>query len=394
MNARPLFSTGSARGGTGLVTRMLSISPEAEIALDPFLALFKAFRQTLLPNSDPAAPFQDYYFTQEKIKSLDQILAASANLEMDPALRPALIESLKRRAALSSGDLVAVMDQLQGETFSEWLLSGLDLIQKTRKKFQARWIGIHENWAIEFLPMLARGFSQAQFLIILRDPRAVIASNLAAADPLLRGHLVSYARSLRKLMALTFYYQTLPVFKGRLFVIRHEDLIQEPESWCRRLCNFLEIPFTMEMLDTEKYVEPATGGVYNGFSSFEPQARGFSPHRAERWREKLSPEAVDLIDFVCGPEMLLFGYSSVRIASEFLGDAALLQTMEADGQGPKAWRCDFGTLPEDFGYEMFRRLLLQAKNLEFPEETIRLSFLFRDVYAKLIGIGQTGGAAT
>ena len=42
-----IFSAGTARGGTGLLTRMLSVNPKVEIALDPYLTIFRELRNCI-----------------------------------------------------------------------------------------------------------------------------------------------------------------------------------------------------------------------------------------------------------------------------------------------------------------------------------------------------------
>lgn len=42
--SRLLFSTGSARGGTNLVTKAISVREGALVTCDPMLAMFKSLR--------------------------------------------------------------------------------------------------------------------------------------------------------------------------------------------------------------------------------------------------------------------------------------------------------------------------------------------------------------
>ena len=388
-----IFSTGTARGGTGLLTRMLSVHPKAEIALDPYLQLYRSLRTAIVNDQasedvrglyDPASPFQDYYFRPEQLKMLDLIQKASIDIPFDESERLSLTESLKKRAVLSSGDLVEAMDQLKGDNYLDLFLSGIDLIKNTRKKTDADWIGIHENWTVEFLQPLALAFSEAKFIIILRDPRAVTTSNMKVANEADKGHILSYARCIRKLMAFAIYYETLPIFKNRLRIVRYEDLILSPEENCKDLCTWLEIDYRPDMLDTDNYVEPSTGEVYNGFSSYESQASGFSENRINRWRSHFSDGATNLIDFVCGPEMKYFGYSFGKDNSNQISMQDILKTLIEDNEGSKSWRVDFENPQLDYGFELFRQALLQEHPDNVSEELIRTSFLFREVYENLV----------
>lgn len=399
-----IFSTGSARGGTGLVTRMLSVSPVVEIALDPCVDLFRSFRSAVVRQCSSEklkqsyvsnAPLDDYYFSATDVKLLDMIQDADFSFPFCCDEWPSLLEFLKKRAVLSSADLVPVMAEIQGKTYKAMVENCLTLIQKRKHAQRLHWTGIHENWTVEFLPALARTFPYAKFFIILRDPRAVVSSNLKVSDASKRGHALSYARCLRKLMACAIHYQSLPLFQGRLYVVRHEDVLTSPEKTCRELCRFLEIDFIDDMLDTNKYIEPSTGGVYNGFSSFETQASGISTHRIDRWRQHLSEAQVALVDFVCGPEMKCFGYQPHHdFEKESLRKLALCALTD-DLRGEKSWRVDYGSIQEDFGFELFRYALL-SYGIGFNDAlTIRQSFLFESVFRELCHkISETSTTST
>lgn len=375
------------------MTRMLSVSPLVDIALDPFLPLFRSYRSAIIRHhgsekmrqtcNNPDAPFADYYFSQEQLDVLDAIQNAPLDVPFQRQERPALLDLLRQRARLSSGDLVPLMDSLVGDTYRDFFLNGLRLIQKTRKGAKTQWVGLHENWTVEFLLPLANAFPEGRFLIILRDPRAVIASNLHVSNSSERGHIASYARCIRKQMACALYYQTLPVFRNRLVLLRYEDLIRDPEGKCKELCRFLEIPFHPDMLDTHKYVDPATGETYNGYSSFEPVAHGFKEHRIGRWRQHLPNDQVRLIDFICGFEMEFFGYEPLDHSESAPLDPGILSALIKDGQEPKSWRTDFGLPEKDYGFEFLRRGLLLSPDFMFEEPLVRKAFLYKEVYSAL-----------
>jgi hypothetical protein len=385
MSEQLLFSTGTARGGTGLVTRMLSVSQKAEIALDPYMELFKVLRKSILlasdfdtKNYDFSKPFSDYYFSGEKFDELRCILNTdlSVQCEVDPTTK----ERIKRRITLSSGDLLSSVDELIGTTGQEVFQSALDIIYKVRNK-DLSCLGWHENWIVEFFPALARSFESAKFLIVLRDPRAVINSSLNVSDPSLRGQVLSYSRSLRKTYALSFLLQQQDLFKDRLRVVRFEDVVSEPEKKCRELCEFLDIEFLDDMLETDAFIEPSTGGVYNGFSSFEERARGFSPERVNRWRTTLDQQVAKLVEYLIAPEMTLWNYD-LEHASDVNEHDVFLELMR-DVENSCSWRVDFCDLQKDFGYEQFRNMLrtLPAGSVtSLDRAVIDKSFLDKAIY--------------
>jgi hypothetical protein len=389
--AKYLFGAGTARGGTGLATRMLSVSPTVEIALDPYLALYKSLRSaavgkhgsdTLKSNFRGEVPIQDYYFSDTQLQVLDAIWASDLSLPFQANERVSLIEMMKKRSVLSSGDLSPVMSKLDGATYLDWFTNAMNLIIETRKKPNLSWVGLHENWTIEFFVPLAKSFPDAKFMIVLRDPRAVIASNMKVTDLALKGHILSYARSLRKLLALTLHYQKHPLFKNRLAVARFEDLVVEPEKHCKRLCDFLQVPYHADMLDTSKYIEPADGSVYNGFSSFEKTAEGISTHRISRWKKHLTAGEIDLIDFILGPEMAMFGYAMENLKP---GDAlppAAFQALIEDNEGTKNWRTDFQDPQMDLGFELFRKSVLESSS-PVSENYLKRCFLVPEIVKDL-----------
>lgn len=387
-----IFSTGSARGGTGLLTRMLSVNSEVEIALDPYLAIFKTLRNVIVkeiicPNIlnvfDFSSPLSDYYFSKNSLKILDQIINSSLEINFPENEIKKIIIDLEKRSKLSSGDLSNSMSRLNfKKTFGDLILSGFDLIEKKRKK-ELKWVGVHENWTIEFFIPLAKYFKKSKFIILTRDPRAVITSSLRVNDVKLRGQVISYARCLRKIYALTKYYQNHSIFRNRLLIVNYEHLSIKPEDTCRNLCNFLEIKFNSDMLNTNNFVEPSNGQVYNGFSSFEKSASGFSKNRTIRWRKYLSNSNHKLVDFICGPEMELFGYKQDHFFDGQKSSEDLINSILEDSSRKVNWRCDFNDLKKDFGYELFRRHIIDNK-INLPENNIRELFLFKDVFNEII----------
>ena len=124
--SRLLFSTGTARGGTGLLTQVLGVHPEISVVLEAYLALFKSFRAAVIRHQageavraafDPNAPLQDYYFTEVRLETMDLIQRASMELPFEPAERPAVLEALRQRTPLESADLVPLLDRLEGRTY-------------------------------------------------------------------------------------------------------------------------------------------------------------------------------------------------------------------------------------------------------------------------------------
>ena len=147
-------------------------------------------------------------------------------------------------------------------------------------------------------------------------------------------------------------------------------------------CRFLEIEFDPEMLNTNNYVDYATGGLWGGLSSYETAAYGISTHRIDRWKKSLAPPIVKTLEFACCPEMELFGYRPSLASGDRWPDPEVLDFILEDNEGYKKWRSDFGIPEHDLGFELFRKMLLASPRTDFDAALIRRSFLFEDVFQK------------
>lgn len=375
MAYRPLFVFGVARSGTNLLARMLDRHPAVTIALDPFLPLFRALRNTLVAahapaalrqRFSPAAPFQDYYFDADGPALLDLMLAAQAGVALNQDELTALREQAGARAALESPALGTLMHKLAGKDFAQLLRSGLDIVAGLKPG--VRWAGSKEVWVLEFLPLLARLFPDAHFLALERDPRAIVASLLAMAakDPTQAAHAPSYLRHWRKQVALTHRFEHDPLLAGRFRKFSFEDLATSPEKQARLLCAELGLEFTPEMLRLS-----ADG--WKGNSSFDHGGKDIHAETVERWRQTLPPPMVQTADYLCGPEMRLTPY----VPANTPDPAAVLVALREAGGNAGSWRSDSGDLLQDFGGEMVRQWLCST-NQSSGDDFIRKCFLFPD----------------
>ena len=295
------------------------------------------------------------------------------------------LEKTGPRTALQCSELLPYLNQIKGTNYKEVFDNALEIVAKARAAYSCKWIGIKDSWSIEFLYPLARAYPEAKFIIIFRDPRAIINSMLGVInkDPSKVAHALSYVRHWRKHVAFTIRYQNDPMFNDRLYVLTHEEVLNDPTKKALDLCNFLEIPYDSAMTDTNNFVDYATGSVWKGNSSFEETTSGFSMHRAERWKETLDPKALKMIEFTCGIDMQLMGYTATSNLDNQWPDPDVLDYLVQSANGYANWRSDFGDLQKDFGFELFRHALVtQSKGIE-DSSLIRRSFLFEEVFTEL-----------
>jgi hypothetical protein len=388
--ATPLFITGTARSGTNLIARLAGVHPRIEVAIDPYLPLLRSFRNAAIrahcdasvAAAYTAAPFQDYYFTDERLQVMDAVQAAELDVPFDAAERPALVEATRARAALEAPDLVPSLERLGGATYRELFDRAFSIVAEARNAPAEGWVGIKEVWTIEFCAALSRAYPGARFIVIMRDPRAVIASmhKLAEKDASQRAHTLSYLRHWRKCAAFCIHYGSDPQLRGRLHVVRYENLVADRSRSAREVCDFLEVDWEPRMMDEGGLWDPATQSVWRGNSSYG-SLRGIDTAPVEKWRATLDPAAAALADLVCGPEMRLFGYEPSSHAPD---STALLEFLLRDDAECHSWRSDLQDIQQDFGFELFRAALAGAQHI-MDQRALRRSFLFPSVSKAVAG---------
>jgi len=386
----PLIVTGPARAGTTMAALLLSAHREIMVASDPYLPLFRSLRAAIMrhqpsgfPGFDPGSPLQDYYFSDERIAVMDAIQSAGLNVPFDQNEREAFLERSVQRAAVMAPDLVEYFQRLTGPDYRTIFERAFDIVAAARDAGGRRWVGFKDVWIIEFFRPIAQAFPSAKFLVVLRDPRDIIASMMAIEDPTQIAHPLSYARHWRKYVAFIEHYRRDPLFAGRLHVATLEDLVAKPESSVAELCDFLGVDHEPAMLDASKYFDYAKGAVWTGNSSFV-RTKSDAPGRlpSARWRERLDVRLRVLVDYVCGPDMSLMGYQPDTVNS--VEDRRALDYILETQDRAVNWRSDFTDPQQDFGFECFRRALLApSAKVQPSSKLLRRSFLFPELYSAL-----------
>jgi len=140
--------------------------------------------------------------------------------------------------------------------------------------------------------LLARTFPEARFIHIIRDGRACAAS---------------FHRRWRYTPELTIYRwksialearrqgQTIP---DRYFELRYEDLTDSPETWLKKLCDFLQIP------DDRRMVTLSRVRKHSGSSESK------ITRRSEYWRDYFTPQKLEALEQIAGKALHNLGYST------------------------------------------------------------------------------------
>jgi hypothetical protein len=95
-------------------------------------------------------------------------------------------------------------------------------------------------------------------------------------------------------------------YPSDVFTVRYEDLTAEPEQHVRRMCDFLRIPFTEEMLAVEKTSEKKL--VADQKDWFTNVWAGINQKSVGKWRREMSPAQQRLFAAVAEEQLRFHGY--------------------------------------------------------------------------------------
>ncbi len=154
-------------------------------------------------------------------------------------------------------------------------------------------------------------FPDAQFIYLMRDPRAGVHSMLKSS--LFRGGAVINALNRRKYIVRGLSHLQNSVPSAQQVLLQFEDLVRDPEPTLRRLCRFLREDFHPVMLsfheDSEQYMKQRALDQFNRAAT-----KPVDPDKATAWQQGLSSAQIAEVEWVCRREMDEFGYEREKFA--------------------------------------------------------------------------------
>lgn len=157
----------------------------------------------------------------------------------------------------------------------------------------------------------------ARFVAIVRDPRDVLASKRSRQAEEWVQQSNTARRDVKKIQAgfdplwdalawrsaVNAVQAAQAKHPAHVLSIRYEDLVTEQEATVRRICDFVELPFSTDLLDV----------VWANSTTQQQGSRGMSAASVGKWRKKLSPAMVALAQAVAHKEMAQLHYEPVPI---------------------------------------------------------------------------------
>ncbi len=163
---------------------------------------------------------------------------------------------------------------------------------------------IKENHLYRYLPFVLSNFPEARVVYLVRDPRDMALS--WKKSPVLRGGVLRAANVWQ-----TDQQQGLKVYQwlaesGKIFLLRYEDLLAQPEQELRALCAFLEIPFEYQMLEFQQ--NQLTQANAQRSAMWQNLGQPLLPNNFNKFKKELSITEIMYIEAVCQNEMQALGY--------------------------------------------------------------------------------------
>jgi hypothetical protein len=188
----------------------------------------------------------------------------------------------------------------QGDTFEERaeLIDALGQI-RCAQDGKPRW-GMKIMREIKNPQRYADVWTDAKFVLIVRDPRDVYASQK-------QWPTWGYKTALEAADGFISIIEGWGKFEGPRFAVRYESLVENPEPIMQDLCNFLEIEWHSAVLRHEKYSHAVVESKVSHYSK-EQVARPVNDSSIGRWQNDISFDESCLILDVAGDLMNAWDY--------------------------------------------------------------------------------------
>jgi hypothetical protein len=175
-------------------------------------------------------------------------------------------------------------------------------------------------------------YPHARIIHMIRDPRDRFASSLVRWK-VRRGGVG--AGSAEWLSSARLALKNKQRFPDRYQVLRYESIVTNPEETIREVCDFIEEPFTPEMLNMQGAPTFREKGSNSSYGQRDPGV--ISSDSIGRFRQVLTPLQIAFIQIWASREMDLFGYERDRLDLSATQRLRLAITMPFESSRLMAW---------------------------------------------------------
>jgi hypothetical protein len=287
---RACFIAGQAKSGTTLLAALLDGHPEL-LVLPQETAYFPT---VLTKYRDRGRPAQFDYLTKE---SFSRVLFGGEpkwrEHEYKNFPQPKFLETFERIAfdpANADRDLLALM----AESYAATIGVPLDRIKRWIEKTPANRNHVDEIFA---------RFPDAKLLITLRDPRAILATQIALEKTRKTKrfsvyYVIAHWRAAAKLARRVRAGDVPGLF------VPFEQLVREPSAVMKNVCDYLAVAFDPDIV----LVPTKIGQPWGGNSAAQIAFSQVSAEPGSRWENDLAADEIGWVEWHCRDLMPEFGY--------------------------------------------------------------------------------------
>jgi len=146
-------------------------------------------------------------------------------------------------------------------------------------------------------------FAHAKILITLRDPRAILAAQIALEKTRQTGRFSTYYVIAHWRVAAKLARRVRDAEVPGL-VVQYERLVHEPARTMEEVCGYLEIDFNPETV----LMPTKVGRFWSGNSAARINFSQISTEPVTRWERELSKDEIGWVEWHCRDLMPEFGY--------------------------------------------------------------------------------------
>jgi hypothetical protein len=287
---RACFIAGQAKSGTTLLASLLDDHPQLLVLPEE-----TAYFPTVLTKYGPRGRRAQFDYLTRESRSNVLFGGQSVRGKRDYAdfPRSEFLETFGSAAfdpAKIDHDLLALM----AESYAAALGRPLDQIQRWVEKTPA-----NRN----YIPAIFSRFPEARLLVTIRDPRAVLAAQIAVT--------AKRARKDFSIYYVVAHWRTAARLAQRLrngevggLLVPYEQLATDPAATMKRVSEYLKIDFKSEIL-----LQPTKiGRAWSGNSAARTDFAQISAEPVSRWESELSEEEIGWVEWHCRDLMPEFGY--------------------------------------------------------------------------------------
>lgn len=287
---RACFIAGQAKSGTTLLVALLDSHPEL-LVLPEETAYFPTVLTKYAPRGRRA---QFDYLTKQ---SLSNVLFGGpckwGKRSYATFPRKKFFQTFERAAfdpANAQEDLLVLMVKAYAATLER----SLDTITRWVEKTPAN--RNHVNTVLSRFP-------HAKILVTLRDPRAILAAQIALEKTRQTGRFSTYYVIAHWRVAAKLARRVRDAEVPGL-VVQYERLVSEPASTMEEVCGYVGIEFDPDTVLTPTKV----GRFWSGNSAARINFSQISTEPVTRWERELSQDEIGWIEWHCRDLMPEFGY--------------------------------------------------------------------------------------